>query len=63
MTKAPMDVLGWQALMQRTLTRLRLLGRRNMWLEQAYMNGKSEDALRRLGILSDTDLDREFPSK
>lgn len=47
--------------MQRTLMRLRLLGKKNLWLEQAYMTGKSEVALRRLGILSDTDLDREFP--
>lgn len=53
---------GWEALMQRAISRAeRLQDRRLDGLKRAMQEGKSETFLRKLGIICETDLLREFP--
>ena len=61
--RGPTDIRGWQALMRLTLDRTKLLGIQTAWMEKAFLEGQSEQVLRKLGILTPTDIDREYPLK
>lgn len=60
--KLPAGPHEWAKLMTQTIQRAeRLRDPRLPGLRRAMTEGKAEAALRRLGILSSVDLDREFP--
>ena len=60
--KGPTDPIGWNRLLQVVIARAISIGSPAVpGLQAALMQGKSETHLRRLGILSQTDIDREFP--
>lgn len=62
--KAPMKQTEWVRLMQRTIAQADKIGdRRAYGLRKALADGKTEPMLRRLGIISEADLRREFPEK
>ena len=62
--KAPTKQTEWARLMQRAIGRAeKAKDRRLAGLRKAQADGKSEALLRRLGIISEEDLSREFPEK
>lgn len=63
-SKAPTRALEWKRLMEKTLARAdKLKDRRAAGLRQAVVDGRAEPLLRRMGIISEADLLREFPEK
>lgn len=55
---------GWNQLLRTTITRAELTGDRRLeGLKRALVDGTAEKHLRRLGIIHDVDLTREFPVK
>lgn len=57
----PARQTDWQGLMKVVLQRSQQQGRPTQDLQEAFRQGQSEQHLRRLGIISLTDIDREFP--
>lgn len=61
-SKTPQGLSGWNNLLTKTIQRAtqnrdpRVAG-----LRRAMTEGRSEKALRQMGILSEVDIDREFP--
>jgi len=61
-TKTPAGPHGWDTLLSKTIQRATLTrDPRLAGLRRAMTEGKSERILRQMGILSDKDIDREFP--
>ena len=61
---APRNSLEWHQLMMQVISRAQTVESRFLpGLRQAVTAGQIEPTLRRLGILSLTDIDREFPEK
>ncbi len=61
-TTTTRSVLAWTDLLRQTTTRADQVGdRRAAGLRRAMVEGKAEAVLRRMSILSETDLDREMP--
>jgi len=62
--KAPLKQTEWVHLIQRAIAQADKNGdRRAYGLRKALADGKTEPTLRRLGIISEADLRREFPEK
>lgn len=61
--KHPTNPQGWQRLLATLLERARGLGVNVSIMEEAYVKGNHEQFLRRRSILSQTDIDREYPNK
>jgi len=60
--RAPSSPIDWQRLMQIVLTRAEALqDRRLAMLKAAIPTGKTEATLRRMGIICENDILREFP--
>ena len=60
--QAPEGKLEWNRLMQVVIRRAEQAGdRRLLGLRKALADGKSEQTLRRLGIIHPVDAEREFP--
>jgi len=59
--KGPANTAEWQKLLQVVIDRMQRLGLPNDSLRAAYGQVRSEEVLRRMGILSQVDIDREFP--
>jgi hypothetical protein len=60
--RGPVDPYGWNRLMQMVIARAEKINAPDLpGLRAALVQGKSEALLRRFGILSQTDIDREFP--
>lgn len=60
---APTDQQAWQNLMSAALKRAAQAGHNTNTMQAAYVRGKSEQALRKLGIICQADLDRLYPLK
>ena len=61
--RGPVDPYGWNQLMQVVIARAEKIGAPDLpGLRVALNQGKSEMLLRKYGILSQTDIDREFPA-
>jgi len=59
----PVGPLAWDALMSRAIKRAETTGDPRLEaLRRAIRQGKSEITLRKFGIISDRDLEREFPT-
>jgi hypothetical protein len=59
---APASVQEWNQLLSKTIQRaLSTEDRRLEGLRKAMMEGKAEKILRQMSVLSEVDLDREFP--
>ena len=55
--------VGWVALMRLTIARAEATGDKRLeGLRWALQEGKSEMFLRKLGVISEADIPREFPS-
>jgi hypothetical protein len=55
---------GWDTLMSRVIARATELGHRGLaGFARAQSEGRSEKYLRAMGILSETDIDRELPQR
>lgn len=62
--KAPERAVDWYRLMQLVIRRAEQVGNRQLsGLRRALADGESELTLRRLGIIHEVDIDREFPNK
>lgn len=62
LSAGPTTVAGWSALLDRAISRAaELKDRRLGGLAKAQSEGTAEKALRRMGILSEADIAREFP--
>ena len=60
--KTPQRDTEWTQLMRQTIQRADKLGdRRTQGLRKALADGKAEAHLRRMGVICETDLHREFP--
>lgn len=60
--KLPVGPHGWSQLMTATIRRAEAIqDPRLAGLRRAMVEGKAEGMLRKLGIISEADLDREFP--
>lgn len=60
--KIPAGPHGWNQLLSQAIRRAESLqDPRLAGLRKAMLEGRSEQALRLLGILSETDIEREFP--
>lgn len=60
---APTGPQAWQGLMTATLKRAEQLGLNTTAMQTAYVRGQSEQALRKLGIICQADIDRLYPLK
>lgn len=60
---APTDRQAWQNLMLAALKRAEQVGQNTNSMQVAYVRGQSEQALRKLGIICQADLDRLYPLK
>lgn len=61
---APKNPVEWHRLMQQVIAQAQRTGSRHLLgLRQAASSGQNEAMLRRMGILSATDIAREFPEK
>ncbi len=61
---APRNIHEWNSLLSKAILRAEKLGDRRLeGLRKAMMDGRSEKILRQMSILSDVDIDREFPPK
>ncbi len=60
-SRVPQTSQAWGVLMNAVIRRLTQLGRPTAAMQDAYANGRSEQTLRRMGIICQTDIDREFP--
>lgn len=59
----PANHVGWNDLIRQVIERAELRGdRRLSGLRKSLTDGRAEAHLRRLGIISETDLHREFPT-
>lgn len=59
---APTTASGWNTLLSQAIKRAEVRGdNRLAGLKRAMVEGQAEKTLRRLGILTETDLQREFP--
>jgi hypothetical protein len=59
---APIGPLAWDALLSKAIKRAEAKGDPRLeGLRKAIREGKSESTLRKYGIISEMDLDREFP--
>jgi hypothetical protein len=62
--RGPVDPQGWNQLMLQVIARCEKLGAPDLpGLRAALSQGKAEQLLRRLGIISQADIDREFPHR
>jgi hypothetical protein len=62
--QAPERREDWKQLLRKTIARAELTGDRRLeGLKCALVDGAAEKHLRRLGIIHDVDLTREFPVK
>lgn len=62
--QAPNRRDDWKQLLTKAIARAESAGdRRAVGLKQALINGEAERHLRRLGIIHEVDLTREFPVK
>ncbi len=60
----PKNSVEWHRLMMQVIARAQTTGARHLpGLRQAVASGQIETTLRRMGILSSTDIEREFPAK
>lgn len=60
----PQNIHEWNALLSKAIQRADAAGdRRVEGLRRAMTDGRSEKILRQMSILSDVDLDREFPKR
>lgn len=60
--RTQMSPAGWDALMRRVIQRAEALGDRRLeGLKRASQEGRSEAFLRKLGIIGEVDILREFP--
>lgn len=59
--KGPASMAEWQKLLHAVIDRTQRLGIPNEALRAAFAQVRSEQVLRRMGILSQVDIDREFP--
>ena len=60
----PRNIHEWNALLSKAIQRAEGLGDRRLeGLRKAMMDGRSEKILRQMSILSDVDIDREFPPR
>lgn len=58
----PTQVNGWNQLLSQVIKQAEAIGDpRLAALRKAMMDGRSESVLRKFGILSASDVDREFP--
>lgn len=63
-TSGPKNIHEWNTLLSKTIQRAESLGdRRVEGLRKAMVEGRAEKMLRQMSILSDADLDREFPAR
>lgn len=61
--QAPERKVDWYRLMQLVIRRAEQVEDRQLsGLRRALADGKSEQTLRRLGIIHEVDIDREFPA-
>jgi len=61
--QAPERKVDWHRLLQQVIRRAEQLGDRQLpGLRRSLADGKAEKTLRRLGIIHDGDIEREFPS-
>lgn len=61
--RGTLSILGWDQLMRRTLAAAEARGdKRQEGLRKALREGKSEKLLRKLGIICEADIQREFPN-
>lgn len=62
--QAPERKSDWQQLLKRAIQRAEASGDRRLeGLKRAMSDGKAEAHLRRIGVIHDVDIDREFTSK
>lgn len=60
----PQNIYEWNALLSKTIQRAAAVGDRRLeGLRKAMTDGRSEKILRQMSILSEVDLDREFPTQ
>ena len=60
--KHPGTLMGWRALLERTIERASECGdRRLTGLQKALETGKAEATLRAMGVICEADVQREFP--
>jgi len=61
---APKNAIEWHRLMTEVLTSAQTIESRHLpGLRLAVSKGQTEQALRRLGIICQADIEREFPKK
>jgi hypothetical protein len=61
-SKLPRNHAEWDALASKAIRLSERVGdQRNLSIKKAIQEGRSEKVLRSYGIISDTDLEREFP--
>lgn len=62
--KGALSPLGWDQLMRLAIRRAEATGDKRLeGLRKALRDGKSEMLLRKLGVISEDDLPREFPDQ
>lgn len=59
--RGAMSPMQWTQLLRKALTRAELIGDPRVVALQAAMTGNAEQTLRRLSVICEADLDREFP--
>lgn len=62
-SKGPASPAEWEKVMRQLIDRLARLKKPHEGLKAAYVQGNSEQMLRRMSILSQTDIDREYPDQ
>ena len=62
-TRGPASAAEWQMVMRQLIDRMARLNKPHDALKTAYVQGNSEQVLRRMSILSQTDIDREYPAQ
>lgn len=62
-SRTPANPHEWQKIMLQLMDRLQRLGIRHDAIREAYVRGDSEQVLRRMSILSQADIDREYPDR
>jgi len=61
---APRNVVEWNSLLKKALARAEVQkDRRTPGLRRALLQGKAETMLRKMGIICDGDIQREFSNK
>jgi len=60
----PKAAIDWERLMRRAIERAELTqDKRALSLKMALTNGKAQEVLRKMGIIGEKDLEREFPAR